>query len=69
MSKSGLAEARRMVDRMMKEAQKPDSEVTFDDKLKLVQVAIKLSAQERIERTGGMGGGFDDLGPSGEGEL
>ena len=69
MSKSGLSEARRMVDRMMKEAQKPDSEVTFDDKLKLVQVAIKLSAQERIERTGGMGGGFDDIGVSNEQEL
>lgn len=67
--KTGLHEARKMVDKMMKEAQRGDSDVTFDDKLKLVQVAIKLSAQERIERTGGMGGGFEDLDKTPEGDL
>jgi len=53
---------RKMLERMMDEAQKPASEIHFEDKLKLLDRWIKYQELVRRQKQGGLGTGFDELG-------
>ena len=60
--KDSLEPGRRMLERMMEEAQKPSTEVPFEDKLKLLDRWIKYQELVRRQKQGGMGSGFEELG-------
>lgn len=57
--KDTLEPGRRMLERMMDEAQKPATEVPFEDKLKLLDRWIKYQELVRRQKQGGMGTGFE----------
>jgi hypothetical protein len=59
--KDPLEPGRKMLERMMEEAQKPATEVPFEDKLKLLDRWIKYQELVRRNKMGGMGSGFDEM--------
>ena len=54
-----LEPGRKMLERMMTEAQDAKATVTFEDKLKLLDRWIKYQELVRRQKQGGMGSGFD----------
>jgi len=60
--KDVLEPGRKMLEQMMDEAQKPKSEIHFEDKLKLLDRWIKYQELVRRQKQGGLGTGFDELG-------
>ena len=65
--KDSLEPGRKMLERMMEEAQRPSSEVHFEDKLKLLDRWIKYQELVRRQKQGGMGTGFDEMGGDDDG--
>jgi hypothetical protein len=59
--KDPLEPGRKMLERMMEEAQKPATDVPFEDKLKLLDRWIKYQELVRRQKMGGMGSGFDEM--------
>jgi hypothetical protein len=54
-----LLAGRTMIESMMTEARRTTSEVTFEDKLKLLDRWIKFQTLLQRQAMGGMGRGFD----------
>ena len=54
-----LQAGRTMIESMMTEARRATSEVTFEDKLKLLDRWIKFQTLVARQKEGGMGRGFD----------
>ena len=54
-----LQAGRTMIEAMMTEARRATSEVTFEDKLKLLDRCIKFQTLVARQKEGGMGRGFD----------
>lgn len=54
-----LQAGRTMIEAMMTEARRATSEVTFEDKLKLLDRWIKFQTLVARQKEGGMGRGFD----------
>lgn len=57
-----LAVGRKMIEQIMAEAQKPKSEISLEDKLKVFDRWVKLKTLEQRARSNVMGSGFDEMG-------
>jgi hypothetical protein len=65
--KDALEPGIKMLDSMMKDAMRPSSNVTYEDKLKLLDRWVKVQELIRRQRQGGMGTGFDEPGEENDG--
>ena len=54
-----LEPGRKLLETMMKDAQRSGGDVTMDDKLKILDRWIKFQALAQRAKEGGMGRGFD----------